>query len=375
MNAKKSVYQHVTDRVLEMLGSGDLPFWRKPWNPPTLPPGVPHVPHNAITRRPYSGVNVLLAQGSMMINDWSDPRFMTMEQANACGGRVRKGEHGTMVVFWQKIEKKGARDEPAENDAKPKGRAGVIDLDAEDGESVKVASAKARYIPYVYTVFNLQQITGIPKKFIPPVADGAPIGDDTHHAIIKAYLNHLAENFGADIRFGGSKAFFRHGTNIIQLPEPHHFRTLAGFAGTVLHEATHFTGPLLDRDMGTLGESLDVYAREEVVAELGAWMQAVRMGVPVEEDQAASYIDGWRSRLISAMDKDAKFIFRAAKDAHRAAEHLLTPEFMMGVDLLRGFDASMDDYMANEAMDTHVAAPYSSVESPKNNGLSAFGLS
>ena len=70
------------------------------------------------------------------MSGFATPRWYTFKQANALGGHVRKGEHGTKITFWRFIE--------------PKADQGTAASDEED--------AKPRKIPILrlYTVFNAE---------------------------------------------------------------------------------------------------------------------------------------------------------------------------------------------------------------------------
>lgn len=81
------IYQIVTDRITAQLEAGTVP-WRKPW-------GTYGASRNAITNKPYRGINVFLLAGC----SFNDPRWLSFKQAQDLGGSVRKGEKGTPVVF------------------------------------------------------------------------------------------------------------------------------------------------------------------------------------------------------------------------------------------------------------------------------------
>jgi len=63
--------------------------WRKPWR--TLPPA------NLISKKPYRGINLFL----LALAGYGSQYWLTYRQAQALGGNVRKGEHGTKIVFWK----------------------------------------------------------------------------------------------------------------------------------------------------------------------------------------------------------------------------------------------------------------------------------
>jgi antirestriction protein ArdC len=100
---KRDLYSEVTAKIIAELEAGALP-WVKPW---AATPGA-NVPCNAVTNRPYSGVNVILlwlarAEG------WATPRFLTFKQAIDAGGNVRKGEKASRVVFVKQLRVARAR--------------------------------------------------------------------------------------------------------------------------------------------------------------------------------------------------------------------------------------------------------------------------
>jgi antirestriction protein ArdC len=68
--------------------------WEKPWKTPRFTGGP--FPRNFYTGKPYRGVNVLLLWSS----EYSSPFWLTFNQAQALKGSVRKGEHGTPIVFF-----------------------------------------------------------------------------------------------------------------------------------------------------------------------------------------------------------------------------------------------------------------------------------
>src|ERR1700737_183524 len=99
---RADVYTRVTDRIVAELEQGVRP-WLKPWN----------AEHAAgrITRplrsngQPYKGINVLMLWGEAMAKGFGSPFWMTYCQAQELGAQVRKGEHGSLVVYPDRIHK------------------------------------------------------------------------------------------------------------------------------------------------------------------------------------------------------------------------------------------------------------------------------
>jgi len=271
---KKDIYQDVTNQIINALENGTAP-WRKSWA--CNGAGDP-LRHNGV---PYKGINWLLLQ----LSPWGAAHWLTYKQAQAEGGQVRKGEKGSPVVFFKKITVE----------------------DKSTGEDVQIPMLRH------YTVFNAEQIDGLPEKYYPRPIERNP--DDTCAATEK-----LIAETGAEMRHGGDSAYYSPGQDFVQMPHFAAFDSAVAYYGTALHELTHWTGheKRLDRNIKNAFGSKD-YAREELVAEIGAAMLCSALGLEntVREDHS-SYIDGW----LKVLREDKRAIFKAAAMAQRAADYL-----------------------------------------------------
>jgi antirestriction protein ArdC len=281
-------YQEVTDRIIAALEAGTPP-WRRPWDPDKA--GGPAMPRNAATGHRYRGINVLTLGMSSLAFTSGDPRWATYKQSEERGWQVRKGERGTTGFFFRRLE---VRDDTKTGD---------------DEDSV-------RRIPLLraFTLFHASQINGIP-DYVPPTIEEAPWRAPEAAEIIIA-------NSGAVVRFGGDRAFYSPTTDHIQMPPHAAFATAERFCGTLIHEASHWSGApsRLNRDLHNRFGSHE-YSREELRAELGSVMVCAELGISdCEFSNNAAYIASWLERLRS----DRKEIFRAAADAQRIADYLLS---------------------------------------------------
>ena len=270
-----SIYEEITNGIIKSLESGVAP-WVKPWS--TMP--GEGIPVNAHTNRPYSGVNVLQLWYAALDKSYDIPQWLTFKQAKERGGQVRKGEHGTKVLFW-KINDKEV-----------------------DGKTEK------RFIARSYTVFNVAQVDGI--EIVRPKVE-------RYEWESRKYITDLVTSHGIDLRHGGSSAFFRPDADYIGMPEKDRFPDVGSYYATLLHEMTHWTGhkSRLDRKMrGTFG-SPD-YAKEELVAELGAAFLCARLGIDGQL-QHDSYIKSW----LQVLKDDKRAVFVASKLAEQAADYIM----------------------------------------------------
>jgi antirestriction protein ArdC len=290
---RADLYARVTGRIVADLEAGVRP-WFKPWSAGHAAGRITRpLRHNGT---PYSGINVLLLWSEAMARGFTAPLWMTFRQALQLGAHVRKGETGSLVVYADRVIKK-------ETDEK--------------GEDVE------RSIPFLkgYTVFNVEQIDGLPALYIAPAA---PVLDPVSRIVI---AEAFVKATGFDIRHGGARAYYAEGPDYVQMPPFESFRDAESYYATLLHEATHATKhpKRVDRDMGRKRWGDEGYAREELVAELGSAFLSADLGLtPEPRPDHASYIASW----LKVLKDDKRFIFTAAAHAQRATDflHRLQPD-------------------------------------------------
>ncbi len=284
---KQGIYQKVTDKIIADLEQGEL-TWLKPWNSGNMEGRITKpLRHNGIA---YSGINLLMLWAASIEQGFISPHWMTFKQAKELGAHVRKGEKGNLVVYANTITKSEEQD---------------------NGET------EERHIPFMkgYTVFNVEQIEGLPEQFY---AKPEPVIDDVQR-------NEEAEAFfsatGAVIRHGGNSAHYCGGSDHVQMPVFESFRTPESYYATLAHELTHWTKhkTRLDRDFGRKKWGDEGYAKEELVAELGAAFLCADLGLTPEAGlDHAAYIQSW----LKVLKDDKRAIFSAASHAQRAADYL-----------------------------------------------------
>ncbi len=284
---KQDIYSRVTARILAELEKGVRP-WIKPWSVEHAASRITRpLRHNGI---PYRGVNVLLLWGESLEKGYAAPLWMTYKQSQELGAQVRKGEHGSLVVFADRFTKTDTNDQ---------------------GEAVEHA------IPFMkgYTVFNVEQIEGLPAHFYAQPVNPLPLSERIEHA------DSFVTATGAAIHHGGNQAFYAPSRDMIQLPPFEAFKDKDSYYSTVLHELTHWTrhDTRLTRDFGRQRFGNEGYAREELVAELGSAFLCADLGItPDIRDDHAAYLGHW----LKILQNDKRAIFSAAAHAQRAADFL-----------------------------------------------------
>ena len=283
---KADAYQIITDRIVGLLDKGVVP-WQKPWR------GGESMPRNLVSKRDYRGVNVFLLHAM----SYESPYWLTFNQAIELGGYVKKGERACPVVFWKRL-----------------------DVDAQDEPTGRKTVPFLRY----YSVFNVAQCEGIPADKIPALKGG----ERPHSPIAEAERIVNAMPKKPEIRLGGGRAFYSPAFDRVEMPKPETFRSADDYYSVMFHELTHATGheSRLNRKgvAGSDGEwsafGSTPYAREELVAEMGAAFLSGHAGI-VERtiDNSASYVRSWLERL----KDDTRLVVQAAAQAQKAADFIL----------------------------------------------------
>lgn len=276
------------DKIIAQLKEGTAP-WVKPWDV------APSAPFNPESGTKYRGINNL----SLQCEGRTDPRWMTYKQAAAKEYQVRKGEKGTGIVFWQFTKQVNKKDSSGRSIKDAKGKP-VKQL-------VKLSSPRL----FRSTVFNAEQIDGVPALEKPKRLDDFQIHQRAEGILVQS---------GADISFGGDRAFYSKREDRIQLPERESFKSEGDFYATALHEIGHWTGhsDRLDRDMSG-GFGSPKYAEEELRAEISSYMMSGELELPHDPSNHVSYIEHW----IKKLEDDPTEIYRATKDADQIKDYTL----------------------------------------------------
>ncbi len=275
------VYSVITNKIIEQLNKGTVP-WRKPW-------ASAGPPINVISKRPYHGINVLL----LAMEDYEHNLFLTFDQVNSLGGKVKKGEKGHIVVYWAKLQEEKEQAEQSEENKEQK------------------AKAILRY----YYVFNISQCDKIPEKYLPAERDTKDIV--SCEQVVSAMPQ------CPPIRHKENSAFYNFKEDFVNMPKKRTFKKDEAYYSTLFHELVHSTGHAsrLNRDTITQMAEFggEMYSQEELIAEIGTCFLQSVTGITSEFHQSTAYIQGWLTKLKG----DKTFIFKASKAARKAVDFIL----------------------------------------------------
>jgi len=274
MTTNAEIYEGVTDRILECLNNGVVP-WRKPWAVSSH--------RNLSSGHVYKGINQIL----LSCTAFSSPYWVTINQANQLGGKIKRGERGTPIVFWKVYEKET--------------RSGEIDK---------------RFVLKRFTVFNAEQAEGI---YFPTLEEPKTFNViDDCEKIVGSFKN------GPSVQHGGGRACYVPSQDKILMPSKPAFTSSEEYYSTLFHEFVHSTGAShrLARK-GVTDPSFFAsheYSQEELVAECGAAFLCAEAGIsPATLTNSAAYIASW----VKQLRHEPKWILNAASQAAKAADLIL----------------------------------------------------
>lgn len=278
-----NVYEIVTDKIVKLVEEkGHLP-WHRPWNVTDRFPANLERPDT-----PYRGINfwMLLSAG------YASPFWMTFNQCKKLGGKVKKGQKGTLVVFW-KIKPKDENDE----------------------------TSRSKAILRYYYVFNLEQVEGIPENKIPEV-NKAPKLDFSPLENCEKILSDMPISRDI-IEHGHNRAAYSPYFDKISMPNPEDFHGVEEYYATLFHELSHATGHekrcnRKDAFGSYFGKAK--YSKEELVAEISSCFLCHTAGIENKTiDNSAAYIGGWLKKL----KDDPRMLVFAASAAQKATDYIL----------------------------------------------------
>ncbi len=295
----------ITARIVEAIRTQRILPWQQPW----VVEGGTHRSFHGL--KPYRGVNQFLLDITAMVNGYEHPVWITAAAAKKESGKlaaadkeagrkpewkgVQKGEKGTRVYLWKPIPKK------------------------EDGELVKDDNGEQVYIWLLrcFTVFNAEQTRlDIPRPTKAEAREADRI--EAAAALIEGCPD------PPDIQHGGDTACYIPALDTIRLPEQRQFTSDEAYYSTAFHELIHATGHA-KRTGRLTGEALasfgsDPYAKEELVAEIGANILRRVAGIndPDLDNNSDAYVDHWAKRF----EENERLLMSAGSAAQTAADYV-----------------------------------------------------
>jgi antirestriction protein ArdC len=293
VSEKQDLYQQVTDRIIEHLEKGEIP-WRKTWSGYGLA-------RNLANNHIYTGINMIL----MNCLPFSIPYYLTFKQVQEKGGKIKQGAKSVKVFYFNILFKDGADNSLSKEEATA--------LEKRGGE-VKIF----KYLKY-YNVFNVKDIEGI--EYQAPEVKLLPHEKLERCEQIILNMPNTPEIIHEDL----GSAYYNKVHDFVNMPQLGQFDTPEAYYTTFFHELAHATGheKRLNRigitDSTKFGDKK--YSEEELIAEMAASFISAHQSIdydPIIENTAA-YLQGW----LKVLKEDKLFIFKVAAEAQKAADYIL----------------------------------------------------
>ena len=286
--------ESVAVEMIRQIEAGTAPF-QKPWKPGI----VVDKPHNPTSKRAYNGINALWLD----MQGFEDPRWLTYKQAVALDAQVQGGEKSTQVEYWKWSDTGPLKDA----EGKP-----VL---GDDGKPKTTTYRLDRPKVFYANVFNASQIDGM-EPYIAPEPGFDPL--EKAEALLAAGTVPIKHDQSA-------RAYYSPAHDEIHLPDKSSFKGAYEYYATALHELGHATGhsSRMGRDFGPFGS--EVYAKEELRAEMASYMVSRELGLGHYPERHAGYVENW----LKALRDDRNVLFQAAKESEQIASWIKEPELRL----------------------------------------------
>lgn len=296
MKTQNEIYDDVTKNIISILESGEGLKWLQNWHE--------GIAKNYATKKHYRGINALILKMDMARHNYKQPFYMTFLQIQKAGGRVKKGEKATAILFYElkEVYKKVCA------------KCELIKCECEG----RTEKEKVLHIPLLktYSVFNVEQAEGLnikeeAQKTFNPI--------ERAEAIITGYEDkpRISNNY--------TKCFYSIVGDFVGIPKKELFNSEADYYSALFHELSHSTGHekrlkrlSLTKEQATFGSS--EYSKEEVIAELStAFLCAETQIQNSTIKNSSAYIKSW----IANLKEDNRFIFKVSSEAQKSADYIL----------------------------------------------------
>lgn len=271
-----TVYEIVTDKIIKQMEKGIIP-WHKPWHG-----GM--AKFNRVSKKGYSVLNQLLLP--------FDGEYATLKHWNELGGKVKAGEKGNIVTYWNFINKTEKQ---------------------EDGTEKVKSFPILRY----YTVFHISQVEGV--KPLENV-NFSNMEVESAEDVKNTYFERESCRLFVE---KSDRAYYSPSFDEVHVPELNQFENSDEFYSTLFHEMTHSTGASirLDRLSNTAFFGNEDYSKEELAAEIGSAMLSSVAGLNTEKtfNNSVAYLQSW----LKALKNDPRMIVSAASKAEKAVDYIL----------------------------------------------------
>lgn len=309
----RTFYEEFAANLVELINKSEAP-WQQNYVSGTVQP------FNPVTGTIYQGTNrVKLFMVMSKLGNSQDPRFMTLKHANQCDWRVKKGEKSHRIIHWSLVEEEPDENPPLDEEGNPL------------RESPKY-SAMVRY----YNVFHASQLITREGKPIPEYEPALP----SYQWESEARAESIILNTDVDVLFKNNYPVLKYATSQIEMPPKNRYKSAPLYYRDIMHELAHWTAFTQFGIAPVSDMKYPQYARNELTAEICAWLTCMELGLAYEpkvNESSVAYIKEW---LQKGLDGDTFEIARAVQEAELHKNYLLGFEHKPEKDAQEELDES-----------------------------------
>ena len=293
---KPTPEEKLVEELITLMESGKQP-WRKEWD---CTNGGKQ--QNILSHHIYTGQNPALLAFYQMARGYPLPLWAGGGQIKSKGWKIRKGSKACYICVPSKYQ---------------------IEVENTFGEKIKESRTGGFYFS---PIFNVKDIEGEDKDEIIARHQGEadqprpePERMENCEKAFAAY--HRRETL--ETQWAGERACYSPSLDIVTMPERKKFHSAHALYSTWAHELAHSTGhsKRLKRDLtGMYG--LDKYAKEELIAELAAYLISDELQINSDEKNHANYLQSW----IKCLRKDPSILKDSLRQANAAKNYILHPK-------------------------------------------------
>ena len=264
--------------------------WQAPWN------GAVTAPRNVVSGHDFTGGNAIWLWFANQMYGYPTNEWATVKQWNSIGAKIIKKEKAGLQYAIRPFFKKD-----------------------EDGEEFINGF-------YAYSVFNIAQVENLPPEYVTKPKTELKFSNNSE-------INVFLGSCEIETRHSDEpRAYYKISKDYVHMPHKETFKSSNGYYSTIFHEYIHATGAehRLAREGIVRPKSIDtaksffaenIYAKEELIAELGASFLCARYGIYNERrEDTLLYLKSW----ISILKEKPSVLWSASSHAEEAVNYLLS---------------------------------------------------
>ena len=275
------------------------------------PTGTPFCPTSG---REYGGPNMLRLMLAGMEKGYSDDRWLTFKQVRQYQSEhpnlkvgIKKGEHGVKLLRPEEVFFTIGEDKKWTFHSQEEARA----IEAQRRQGAKLPPVQHKTLFYPFTVFNAEQISGLPAK-----EKEAPALTEQER---NAFLEKFIADSGVTVEHHEGPAAYSHAEDVMKMPFPDTFTSSDAYYAAKLRGFYEATGHSSRENRQAEPETLKSRAFEEMRAELFSLLAGAKFNLPMPDNSASAQVANWNQKFSGG---DVAELFKAAADAARTLTSL-----------------------------------------------------